>query len=299
MSSHRKIVFLVGVLAAAPLVVFAASWWLYAATVGRDLMPQAQEWGQFGDFIGGFVGTVIGASTLLAIALTVYLQAKTLTALAEQKTQLDEQVQHARDSAESARSANELSRDIFLGTQRPWITISLKPAGLRYVDGAIRVQLEVTLKNVGNSPAMNVFFSASLHIDGVGITAAGDVRSVQRQLLEIMKTGPTSAWGYALFPGESLTHPIEFGLSKEEFASVTQGLAVILPYVIGVANYNFAFEGGGTHHTSCVMRLSRVNRKRPKADELNRSLTAIFIDDGDIPGIDLSLLREFGGDYAD
>src|SRR5688572_24812536 len=146
MPSHRNVIIFAGALAAIPLAVFAVSCLLYSEYVGTDLVSQAQDWGQFGDFIGGFVGTVIGASTLLAIALTVYLQAKTLTALAEQKVQLEDQVKHARDAADSARSANELSRDIFLGTQRPWITISLKPAGLRYINGAIRAQLDVTLK---------------------------------------------------------------------------------------------------------------------------------------------------------
>lgn len=85
-NNHYRIIAFV--LALIGTLTFVASWMIYASNVGWSVVPDAPSWGQFGDFIGGFVGTVIALSTLVALALTLFLQAR---ALDETKAALSQQ----------------------------------------------------------------------------------------------------------------------------------------------------------------------------------------------------------------
>lgn len=76
-------------LGATGVLSLALSWTWFAWVHGTDIVENAEAWGQFGDFIGGFVGTVIAVATLIALAITVHLQA---TALRETQQSLSAQL---------------------------------------------------------------------------------------------------------------------------------------------------------------------------------------------------------------
>lgn len=67
-------------LGAVGVLTFAASWIEFARIHGTAIIEGPNAWGQFGDFIGGFVGTVVSVATLIALAVTVHLQAVALRA---------------------------------------------------------------------------------------------------------------------------------------------------------------------------------------------------------------------------
>lgn len=60
------------------IAAFVVSCLTYSKYVGSDILDSASSWGLFGDFIGGFTGTIIALTTLIALAITLFLQARAL-----------------------------------------------------------------------------------------------------------------------------------------------------------------------------------------------------------------------------
>ena len=56
-------------------VALGALLYWHALSSGR-LSEESADWGTFGDFVGGFPGTLIALATLFALALTLHLQAE-------------------------------------------------------------------------------------------------------------------------------------------------------------------------------------------------------------------------------
>lgn len=106
---------LVALLVSAPLVALILGLWLYIAQFGPDLSPTHQRWGEFGDFVGGFVGTILATATLIALACTLWLQARALQdtreALSDQQRSAQEQLTAAQSLYAAAQEANTLTRD--------------------------------------------------------------------------------------------------------------------------------------------------------------------------------------------
>lgn len=83
-------------LATIGIAALSVSCFVYATYVGSDILDSASSWGLFGDFIGGFAGTVIALTTLIALAVTLFLQARALEetrlAVTEQLTAANSQL---------------------------------------------------------------------------------------------------------------------------------------------------------------------------------------------------------------
>ena len=60
------------------LGVILASLLAYAIRFWAMPVGESEDWGTFGDFVGGFAGTFLGLLTLAAIAITLHLQANEL-----------------------------------------------------------------------------------------------------------------------------------------------------------------------------------------------------------------------------
>jgi hypothetical protein len=55
-------------------------WWALSVADGQGLSRASEDWGTFGDFVSGIAGTAIAMCTLVALAITLHLQAKELEA---------------------------------------------------------------------------------------------------------------------------------------------------------------------------------------------------------------------------
>lgn len=104
----------VTLLAAVPLISLLLGMWLYRQQFGGHLSLEHHRWGEFGDFIGGFFGTVLSAATLVALALTLLLQVRTLQdtrkALTQQQQSAEGQLAAAQSMYTAAQEANALTR---------------------------------------------------------------------------------------------------------------------------------------------------------------------------------------------
>jgi hypothetical protein len=153
----------------------------------------------------------------------------------------------ASESAEAAKESNRLSADSLYATTRPWVfVVSLKPTDrLRVVrrDGAInaiRFPMELILRNVGNSPAIDV------EID-IGIVDLS-VRRLAHDQSHMGNWGEVKGSSeMAIFPGEEKKIPIDWPLPAEEFQhrlTNDHGVIWLEPFVFGCISY----RGGGRDH---------------------------------------------------
>jgi uncharacterized membrane protein len=75
--SYVAVAWVLGGIGALALVVSIVA---YRRTMGGPLAPGDAAWGLFGDFVGGFAGTIIGLATLLALVLSLHVQSMELAA---------------------------------------------------------------------------------------------------------------------------------------------------------------------------------------------------------------------------
>jgi hypothetical protein len=134
---------LIGVLA------LTISVWQYAAHVGGQIVDDRTAWGMFGDFLGGFVGTIIALATLIALAITVHLQAQTL---ADTRAALTDQAATAQKQLRLIERTEALKL-------RPLLKGEWFPA-----ERSDRAAIDWRITNVGPGPAL--VDSVELHTDG-------------------------------------------------------------------------------------------------------------------------------------
>lgn len=123
-----------GVLA---LVVACASILAYALKFGFSLSSRTVDWGIFGDYYGGFVGTVVSLIGVVAILLTLWVQQKEL------KAQFDN-AKHMADRMAAQAAATERTAEI----QRATADAQERAAEIQRVATIIQIY-EIQLDAIG------------------------------------------------------------------------------------------------------------------------------------------------------
>jgi hypothetical protein len=77
-SLYRKIAFALGAIGTVAFVASLSLYWVSLGDLG--LSRDSDDWGSFGDFVSGSAGSLIGLATLVALVITLDLQARELSA---------------------------------------------------------------------------------------------------------------------------------------------------------------------------------------------------------------------------
>ena len=245
----------------------------------------------------------IAIFTIILAVSTICLWKSTagLEKFAEQQaSDMKESIAAAKDAVKVASDANHLNRENFLATERPWVTADIGVGGPLYynINGA-NITLLFRLKNVGKSPATHVWINLRTLAPAIGVDAPYDPREAQQKLYEETKARPLSSFGYTLFPGDVITQAMTVSIGKDELKRITVKADFIHPTIIGTIDYGFTFEAGH-HQTGFMVEVRRSDAPRAESTAKNRSPSAIFVDEGDIPAEDLRVMRSFlGGEFAD
>jgi hypothetical protein len=243
-------------------------------------------------FIDGHNGAIIAIFTVVLAVSTILLWRAT------EGLRIDtaQSVKAARDSADAAKNANELFGKNLAQTHRPWVAIDVAIAGpLKYDQNrSARVALRFNVRNIGHSPAANVWIEAKTCLDG-----ENDPTAEQKVVCEGFRNRGRGAHalGYMVFPGENLTYDVEIGVEREQIKKTLEkfgatGREWFLPYVVGCVDYQFTFEEGH-HQTGFIASLYRTTPDNPNSRKI------FFVDEGEIPTERLRLDRVFFGGYAD
>jgi hypothetical protein len=204
----------------------------------------------------------------------------------------------AGSSAKAAHEANILSRDNFVATQRPWIVADISVGGpLKYDQNGVAVTMRIRLRNIGHSPATNVWVHPKMMAPALGVDDSYNPIATQRTMIQEMKSRPAAAWGDTIFPGTPTEYLHTVSIGSEELKRIASHVEFLHLEVIGVVDYRFVF-GTESHQTGFSFLVRRT--PRPDAAAKKRAPDAIFIDDGDIAASDLLFVSSpIGGDYAD
>lgn len=177
--------------------------------------------------------------------------------------------------------------------QRPWISVAVSLAGpfTFTADGGATLKVQFDLKNIGNSPARDVWIESEVFLLD---EERHDTVEEQSKLCEPMRR-VSNSFGEFLFPGEGFHAPTldvtirQANVAKALKRSTSGG--GITPTIIGCADYRFAFTEDH-HQTSFIYYLLQNDPHR-------RHPSVIDPQSGSIPVEYLLLERAIFCCYAD
>ncbi|HEV3414314.1 MAG TPA: hypothetical protein VG101_17665 [Puia sp.] len=258
-------------------------------------------WRAIAPFIDKQKDILLTISTVL-IALFTYTLWNATTGLykmaLKQSKDMEASIQVSRDAVNASIQANNLNREIFLSSERPWIPAKLTVAGpLRYDARGLTISLAFHLSNIGKSPAKNVWVDFRFVAPIIG-RGNFDPIALQREISEQFRKRPPML-GHSVFPGEEITQIISTAMSQADLTACMEKISCIMPLVVGVIGYNNVFEEG-QHQTGFIYEVRRSERQREISIIKKRSPSAIFPDEGDILADDVRLNNYMaGGFFAD
>jgi hypothetical protein len=246
-------------------------------------------------FLDGHNGVVTAIATIVIATFTWTLSRSTKDLWHAG----EKQIAVAQATADAAKKSADIAESTLIATNRPWVSVDISiGSNLVYDDeGNARVIIKFVLKNVGSSPAANVW------IDGEIVPVFGDSGPFQKAISERNKARAAGLGnlGVTLFPGETQTHAHNLPISRASIKEYMEKMAAdigeeaakkigmsFLATLVGCVDYKFTFAEGH-HQTGFILDL----RKR---DLTNPNLALHFdIAEGTIPAERLWLIQGFVG----
>jgi len=275
-----------------------------AAGLAANRAARFSELGQVGDSFGA-LNTLLTAIAGALVFWAGFMQHRALRhAQDEAQQEREARAQQAEDmlttiriserSAKSAEEANQLARDSYIASQRAWVKVEFEVGPLTYDQNGLNVTFVFHLINIGNTPALRVEPTVELRLPIPGGSEFFNHREVMKELAERDKSNAAqSSTGFTIFPGERITQQITTGVPRSLVDRATEKIPVLLPQAFCIASYQLVQGDGKVHQTAYAFSIQRIDTQRPEAFAANRSQTAIFPDDGDIPRGQLALMRSF------
>jgi hypothetical protein len=139
------------------------------------------------------------------------------------------------------RQLNLMERQID-AAERPWVVVSFNPIGpLRFEDGEGSIQVQITFKNAGHTPAIRV----ATYSEDYFPNTAEEIQEKQNIICNSVAYN-TGNLGDTIFPGESIAIERDVYFSSEEVAKGNlpiKGLGLFRNPTIAVCvNYKFSFD---------------------------------------------------------
>jgi hypothetical protein len=188
--------------------------------------------------------------------------------------------------AKAAVDSNELLRATHIAEIRPWLTLEVKPSKLYYNVNGLNLTVICRVRNIGHSPAKNVWIDTRLHAPAIGIEFSFNPLVIQTSAVAAVKARPDAPFGSLLFPDQTLRLQISMSIGRGEIERLTKEVQFLSLHMMAVVDYGFVVDAS-RHQTACLYDIQRTDRPRPESAEKNRAPNAVFIDEGDIAAEDL------------
>lgn len=187
----------------------------------------------------------------------------------------------ATKAANAALETVNLGREQYVATHRPWIKVQLNHAGdlKRDSDGGWRIDLVFKIKNVGNTPAQNVYPNPRFY---AGEGSSDEVKQAQLKLAtEYKPIVDANLVGLTIFPGESSKIHITIRITKDVAENkdlIHIGFSDCFPrlFIVGSVHYKSTL-GEMPHRTGFIRSfgyfdtITRKNTLIPKRDVISHS----------------------------
>jgi len=145
-------------------------------------------------------------------------------------------------AANASSKANDLSRQALIADQRPWIAISIEPAGpITWANGGMQVPFKITLKNIGKTPALRL-----RHIEAMVLDMNADLPGTQAMFRKMLPAGG-GIGAINLMPGDEAQLIINQqadaqNVERSSAAWAGEGPKLVLPVIVGSADYYTQFD---------------------------------------------------------
>lgn len=137
--------------------------------------------------------------------------------------------------------------------RRPWISIEATGhSGIVWEERGARLSVFFTLKNVGRSPATNLFFEAKIGLPHAGHPAI-PVKSLLDYSADIRRRRASDdITGETYLPGQTYKNGLEMLIDREAFTSLAEeiGIPSLTPRILACANYSV--DSGKTLKQTCT-----------------------------------------------
>jgi hypothetical protein len=157
--------------------------------------------------------------------------------------------QGTHKAANAAEDAAKVAKDTLVAANRPWISVSVEPAGpITWNDGGLQVRYKIILKNIGKSPALNV-----THIEAISFE--GDTALVEQQRNMPKAVAAAQLFGVAnIMPDDFREMIIQEQVDREtiekyaaSWTAAGGGPKLIMPVLLGTADYTTQFDSIKRH----------------------------------------------------
>jgi hypothetical protein len=201
----------------------------------------------------------------------------------------------------AATEANKLTRDALIASHRAWMKVTaikiVSPLTWTKGEGGDpdvgRITIDFVLRNVGESPAFNVWMDASITA-GFFAPDAGHIRYHKMAQEGLARPVPPH-WGNTIFPNDMITQQHILQVSKETWTVKTGTRIAQSPVttllLVGCATYGLLVE----------KERRQTGFAFPIQDrDSNRRLRPLGPERGEIPAENLKVIRGFSNDtFAD
>jgi hypothetical protein len=221
------------------------------------------RWITLGAFLAALVGAFFIALQFIGLThQTQILSAQAISAVASSiagELNTRQQLAIAQQQANAAQVAAEAARKQAVSVQyqleaadRPWISVDVSiNSPLTYDSNGVHLSFAFVPKNLGRSPAQNIYISPRL----VPAFMGDDLREIQKRICKPLaaQDRTTNFPGYILFPGDHYIQEITIGMSIEELNSryskwkLSQGMNELIPIAL-VGCVDYTFESSQRHH---------------------------------------------------
>jgi hypothetical protein len=218
-----------------------------------------------------------GAITAIATAVIGLFTWRLWSATRSLGASDEKQIAIAREAADAAGHSANVAERALIAAHRPWIMADISVGGpIIYNVNGLNFTLRFQLKNIGRSPATNVWVKTCVFAPAIGVDSAMiSPRARLNQLIAESKAARPTPFGYALFPDEVIVQDVTMGIGQEELTRITQVTEMIFPTVIGAIIYRSSFDER-PHHTGFFVEVRRSEAPRPESIAKNRAPSTIL-----------------------
>lgn len=177
--------------------------------------------------------------------LLAFIALLQLVVFAWQARCLGRTVEATKEAANAAIRGNELNRKTFISSQRPWVVVhKIIPSSALDLNSGLSFTFVV--KNVGNSPGMNVDVSAIMHLPH-----SGDAHQAHRHLREVSANERKKrtaiediSFGHLLVPQEEMEIAVRATNNPAEYqkAAAAHPFGEIIILILGQVCYRFGID---------------------------------------------------------
>jgi hypothetical protein len=207
--------------------------------------------------------------------------------------QTDQSIAALTEQAGTMAAQLTVSRDEFIATQRPWVSLDSKPTITSlYVNegGDISFNAQFTFFNSGRTPAIHVFPSVAMVL-----MTTSNLSEIITKTMEFCQRWRNTVFsqtesGILVPPNKPIIYPdfMAGGVPREEVQRTKARVGnreAVVPYIGGCINYQFTFGEKKRHQTGFIYHLLGPE-------------SMIFLEKQMVPD-DQIILYETGGGWAD